>query len=98
MSCTFCIAVEQLVDVKKELDRFIRWKDLGLNLGLHCSKLEEIERDYRWTNERLEAVLTEWLRMNYDIEKYGLPSWRQLAHAVEPVDCALALAIKEHHP
>ena len=60
-------------------------------------KLEVIERDYRWTNEQLEAVLTEWLKMNYDMEEYELPSWRQLANAVEPIDCALAIATNEHH-
>ena len=86
------------MDVKKELSCFFRWKDLGLNLGLYCLTLEAIERDYRSTNERLEAVLTEWLRMNYDIEEYGLPSWRQLADAVEPIDHALAIVIKEQHP
>ena len=98
MSCAFCTATKQLVNVKKELGHFAHWKNLGLNLELHCSKLEVIERDYRSTNEQLEAVLTEWLKMNYDIEVYELLLLRHLANAAESIDCALAIAIKEHDP
>ena len=85
------------MDVERELGNFPRWKSLGLNLGLLWSKLEVIERDYKFTDEQLQAVLTEWLKQNYDLEKYGLPSWSRLADAVEPIDHALAIAIKKRH-
>ena len=92
------VAIEQLVDVKRKLGDFPQWKSLGLNLGLPCSTLKVIENDYRFTDERaLLAVLTEWLKQNYDLEKYGLPSWSRLADAVERIDHALAIAIKERH-
>ena len=97
MFCALCVA-EHLVDVKSELGQFVKWKTLGLNLGLSSASLEVIEEDYRFTNERLEAVLLRWLRKCYNLHKYGSPTWSQLAEAVEPIDCALAITIKERHP
>ena len=92
------LATEHLVDVKCELCPFARWKDLGLNLGLSPESLEVIENDYRRTDDQLEAVLLKWLERNYDLDKYGLPSWRRLAEAVRPINHAVALKIKGRHP
>ena len=92
------LATEHLVDVKHELGPFSRWKVLGLNLGLSPESLEVIENDYRRTDDQLEAILLQWLKRNYDLDKYGLPSWRQLAEAVKPIDHALASTIKDRHP
>ena len=97
MFCAFCTASEHLADVKHELGDFAQWKGLGLNLGLSPSRLEVIEEDYKWTNERLEAVLLRWLRRNYNLNKYKPPSWRRLVDAVEPINHALAIAIKERY-
>ena len=85
------------MDVKRELGHFAHSKELGLNLGLSPQLLEVIERDYRWTSEQLGAILLKWLERNYDLEKYGLPSWSALVNAVEPIDRALALTIKTNH-
>ena len=98
LSCVLCIGTEQLLDVKKEVGRFAEWKDLGLHLGLSVESLEVIERDYRWTKDQLEAVLLQWLRRDYDLDKYGSPSWSGLANAVEPINRALAIRIRERHP
>ena len=84
--------------VKKEVGKFAEWKDLGLNLGLSVESLEVIEKDYRWTKDQLEAVLLQWLRRDYNLGKHGSPSWSQLAKAVEPINCALAICIRERHP
>ena len=85
------------MDVKHELGHFADAKELGLNLGLSPKLLEVIERDYRWTSEQLGAILLQWLERNYDLEKYGLPSWSTLVHAVDPIDHDLALTIKRNH-
>ena len=95
--CAFCIATEHLVDVKRELDDFAQWRDLGLNLGLSSSFLEVIEEDYPRANERLEAVLRRWLKKNYNLQQHGSPSWSRLVRAVEPINRALAITIKERH-
>ena len=91
------IATEDLAEIKKELRNFSQWKDLGLYLGLSTERLEVIERDYRFTSDCLGAVLCDWLKRNYDIEKYGVPSWSALANAIELINCSLALTIKKNH-
>ena len=98
MTAAFPLATEHLVDVKHELGPFARWKELGLNLGLSPESLEVIENDYRRTGDQLETVLLQWLKRNYDLKKFRLPSWGQLAEAVKPIDHALASTIKNRHP
>ena len=73
-TAAFPLATKHLVDVKHELCPFARWKELGLNLGLSPESLEVIDNDYRRTDDQLEAVLLQWLKGNYDLKKYGLPS------------------------
>ena len=85
------------MEVKQELSHFARWSDLGLNLGLHPDLLEVI-RPKQTVPERVHDVLYEWLNMNYAIERHGPPTWAQLARAVEPINRALAIAIRERHP
>ena len=93
----FYIAIAHLVDVKRKLGDFADWRNLGLNLGLLGTKLELIEGDHRSISERLTTVLSEWLKMNYDTTKFGLPTWGRLASAVDPLNHGLAMAIKPHH-
>ena len=98
MTAPFPLATKHLVDVKRELCPFARWKELGLNLGLSPDSLEVIENDSSRTDDRLHVVLLQWLQRNYDQDEYGLPSWRRLAEAVKPINHALALTIKDRHP
>ena len=91
------LATKHLVDVKRELGPFPQWQELGLNLGLSPEHLEVINCDNRWVDDKLEAVLLEWLKHNYDADKYELPSWSRLAEAVKPIDHPLYSTIKERH-
>ena len=97
-TAAFPLATEHLVDVKHELCPFASWKELGLNLGLSPDCLEVIENDSSRTDDRLHTVLLQWLKRNYDLDKYGLPSWGRLAEAVKAIDHALASTIKDRHP
>ena len=97
MFCACYIATEDLVDVKQELGDFVNWYDLGLNFRLSPDSLDMIEEDHRSTKKRLQAVLLQWLRKGYNIQKYGLPSWAALADAVKPINHALAMTIKDRH-
>ena len=98
VSHAFCIAIKNLVEVKNELGHFAKWNELGLQLGLTYAQLEVIESDKGSNKERLAAVLSEWLRKNYNTEEYGLPSWRRLAAALQQIDGDLADTIKKRHP
>ena len=97
MFCAFFTAIEDLEDIKHKLVNFVKWKELGLNLGLSPDHLKVIEADHKLTSERLEAVLFHWLKQNYDVNIYGLPSWSCLADAIEPINNTLAFTVKEQH-
>ena len=98
MTAAFSLDIGELRDVKHELGHFVKWRELGLNLGFTAFFLDVIEKDYRTMEDRLTSVLLHWLRRNYDIDHYGLPSWTLLAEAVKPLDPALGLTIMERHP
>ena len=98
MTSPLFLGLEHLKDVRYELGHFVQWKLLGLNLGVPPQLLEAIENDYRSTADRLTQVLVRWFRREHDIGKYGLPSWAQLANALEPIDVSLAQTIKEEYP
>ena len=97
MFCAYFTATENLRVVKEELGEFSEWYDLGLNLGLSPDSLDVIKEDERMIKGRVRAVLLKWLRKKYDVEQYGSPSWSTLVGAVEPINRALALAIKNRH-
>ena len=89
--------MENLADVVRELEYFSQWKHLGLNLGLHLDFIDRVAEDNRLIHDRLIKVLHHWLTRSYDVEEYGLPTWSALANAVEPINRALAMAIKEKY-
>ena len=59
-----------------------RWKHVGLALKLDSNQLNKIEKENRDLDDCLTAMLTLWLKKNYDTEKHGEPSWELLSGAV----------------
>ena len=79
-----CAVIDNLIDVKCELLNVAhKWKGVGEALRLHPDLLNNIQADHP-TNvtECLSAVLTEWLKKNYDTSRFGPPSWKLLVAAV----------------
>ena len=78
-----------------------RCRQIGLALGLESSKLEVIEKENMKVLDRLTEVLKLWLRKEYDVKKFGEPSWSLLAEAVRHRaggnDSALAQEITKKH-
>jgi hypothetical protein len=75
-----------------------KWRDLCCFLGLPPDILATIEKDHPHNAMgSLQDGLTHWLKMNYDTDMHGPPSWRKLVEAVDnPAggrDHALALKI-----
>ena len=97
MLCAYYTDISHLRDVEEELGAFAKWNNLGLNLGLSANRLEVIKQDNVLTEERLQAVLCDWLRKKYNVQQNGLPSWKTLANAVQFTDCALAKKIRDRH-
>ena len=76
--------IDDLIDAKRKLLPVAdRWKHIGLALRLDPSELKRIERENRDNLEDcLTEVLTLWLKGNYNMERFGEPSWVLLARAV----------------
>ena len=64
-----------------------KWSNIGVLLDLDDSLLEKIEHDYSKADDRLQRVLSEWMKRT--------PSWQTLADAVEPFSPSIAEKIKQ---
>lgn len=64
-----------------------KWQQLSALLGLKISLIDCIRNDNPgdslgcWSD-----ALKEWIKMNYNTEKFGKPSWRTLLKAIAKVD------------
>ena len=81
------IGIDDLVEVLKVLkkNKFPnnQWDDLGLELGITYTKLEEIKSNNpQDVNGCLKACLALWLQCNYNTSKYGKPTMESLAAAL----------------
>jgi len=60
-----------------------RWKDVGSALRLKYDMLSNIEAKY--SNDPcqcLDLMVYEWLNRNYNVGKFGEPTWQKLVEAV----------------
>ena len=60
----------------------VKWKGIGLYLGLSNDLLDIIAADNRDVDSCLTAMLSHWLKKAYDVARYGEPSWQTLREAV----------------
>lgn len=80
-----------------------KWKLIGTIFRLRQEKLEQIDIACSENPEEcLLEVLKEWLRRNYDVARFGEPSWRKVVEALASPAAgnnkALALSIASEHP
>lgn len=75
--------------------------NIGTALHLKQDTLETIKQKSADHAEALTKIVNEWLRRNYNFERFGEPTWKALSEAVgDPIggaNTALALKIKESH-
>ena len=75
-----------------------KWRRLCTKLRLKHSTLDVIEGNNPGdVYACLHKALVEWLRLNYDYQRHGRPSWRRLAEAVSSFDGALFEKIATKH-
>ena len=60
----------------------VKWRALGLALGLRSSQLEIIHYGNRTSEERVTAMVTEWLNQAYNVTQYGVPTLQRLSGVV----------------
>ena len=90
---------DDTADVLKELDGLeSEYYTLGMHLHLPPGKVKVIQKDNPHSSkEALGQVTTEWLKMNYEYNKVGRPSWRMLVESVSTVDIEHAKMIASNH-
>ena len=79
-----------------------RWEEIGRGLGIEPGRLEQIQSNNPRNCEKcLSGVLKCWLKKNYDVSRFGEPTWKIVVKVVaRPVagdNCALALDIAGRH-
>ena len=86
-----------MLDVVDDLSA--KWKSFSLRLGLRLPVLDRIEQNYpKDIQGCLMEALGEWLKLNYDHNKRGKPSWRRLAEAARKLGfySTFEAIVKEH--
>ena len=72
----------KVVEKLTEAGMAVRWRHIGLALGLRGHQLDRIQRDHRTSEDCLTAMASEWLRQTYDVTEHGVPSLERLSGAV----------------
>ncbi len=92
---------EDIADIMEMLTDFDtgRWRTLARNLRLRVPSMDTIETNNSSDAIKcLELALTDWLKLNYNYEKHGRPSWKKLAKAMKPLDGNIFESIVSKYP
>ena len=94
----FVTGEDDLTDILNEVETIApKWNVFGTKLGISPESRESIKKDNGDVQECLLALLTTWLKRNYNCGRHGNPSWRKLAKAVQSLDKALFQRIAANH-
>ena len=79
-----------------------KWKDIGAAMRIKPGRLQEIESNHPGDAAQcLFDVLTDWLKRNYNYERFGEPTWRRVVEVVDSqaagADRKLARTIAQYH-
>ena len=74
---------DDLYDVIRELSPVsANWKKMGVALRLDPNTLDGIAANGGDPTACLTSVVTRWLKKNYNVERFGEPTWQWLVEAV----------------
>ena len=77
------LGIDSLQEVTSQLINVaVKWKFIGLQLGLKADQLDRIHADNNDVESRLNGMLKDWLRRAYDTRVCGEPSWQKLSEGV----------------
>ena len=72
---------DDLTDTIRELsDVAASWRNIGTQLGIRHNRLEAIQGDKPL--DCLRQMLATWLQKNYNVKRFGEPTWVKLVEAV----------------
>ena len=107
-SMIMCTSISSATDeddlpdtIKKLTDVAASWRNIGIQLGIRDSQLEAIQLQGESPLNCLRQMLSTWLQKNYNVKKFGEPTWMKLIEAVNhPAgggNPSLAMKIAENH-
>ena len=74
---------DDIDDVIEELKNVLEpYYEIGRRLHLSVDKLKQIRGQKLSAAAAMDEVIMEWLKQNYDITRYGPPTWKALVDAV----------------
>ena len=94
---------DDLFDVQSELIPVTaKWRSIGTALRLKSDVMESIQAaSGNDLPACLASVVTEWLRRNYNVKRFGEPTWQRLVevvgHPAGGANMALARDIANRH-
>ena len=76
--------LDDLFDVQKELIPVsAEWRSIGIVLRLKPNVLDDIKAENSGESPAcLTSTVTEWLNRNYNVKRFGEPTWQALVKAV----------------
>ena len=85
MLCEIPVGEDDLSDIMHEIISVkARFYAVGRALGLSLGELNAIRQaNAQDVEQGLNDVLVQWLHQKYNIEKFGLPTWKRLIDAVD---------------
>ena len=97
---SFCIGIDDLGDVLDAVETLsAKWELLATKLRIKQHTIEAIQKNNpRDVDVCLNKALGHWLKLNYDYERYGRPSWKTLAKSVKSLDQQVLEKIVRDHP
>ena len=93
---------DDLIDTIKALTGVAaNWRDIGIFLRIRPSQLETIQVQGYTPMESMREMLITWLQRNYNVERFGEPTWKKLVEAVSHSagggNSSLAMKIASEH-
>ena len=75
---------DDLFDVQNELNPIsANWRSIGMALRLKPDTLDGIDKlSGKGPNNCMIMMVTEWLKKNYNVKRFGEPTWQWLVKAV----------------
>ena len=75
-----------------------KWKQLSGFIGLSSTVIDQIRLDYpNDSSSCWNEALNQWIKQNYNTEKFSKPSWKTLLGAVARVNRHLFMKLASEH-
>ena len=93
----YFLGIEDLNDIILEVSDLASNRLFGLALGVRAPDLDRIDEEENKVDMKLQKTISLYLKQNYDVQRYGLPNWKNVVSAVFLSNRRLARDIAAKH-